>query len=550
MKTPLSNLNVAKDHIEDLESIFSTENNESEGIHSFSDRGASIRKLSTFIIFMILGSGANWVLSNALAQEIPYFEISMPQRLCTATYMNAATNLSLVLVLLVVLHNYIYGPIPHRFAVPSLLSLGAFGAFLTAFTYPVIYYNNPIFLLLSCAIGGTVGALSAILMTPFLTFYENDMISAARCGGSGGTLLTAIVGFVQKPGSSNQRFSPSVFFFIFGFFLCLPLLAYIYVIRNGIGLKDSLRSPTSVATMAISTDFNSYCRTDHVYTITMKSEEEEKSSNVKCFDDDGNVELLESSSHRSTSQHVKNFHSSHLPDPLSHSSSSTKNSTSAALITKADNIIASNLRIENGFLDSSDSPQSGHSTENTWSFSCLVSKRHCLCNAMDRIPWLTGTLPYMLAVGWIDFNTWGMLSALMPFAMANVSTDGGAERLATAYEVGAVCLIAGDFSTTLCRLPYAPCLILFSGCAFYVYACAGGLIHDRHPLHGQLLIAMFSLGRFLEAHMLTTAYRAVASELSPEHREAGAMAVGLTDQLMTTMGTLVSTLLVSQLVKC
>ena len=154
----------------------------------------------TFLLFVTLGSGANWVLANALAQEIPIFERSSPQHLCIATYMNAATNFGLFPVIVYMLNNHYNVAIPHGIAVPSVLILGMIGAFLTAGTYSVTVNEIPILLLISCAIGGTVGALSAVVMTPFLMLYESDCISAARCGGSAGTLLTALVGLTQNPG--------------------------------------------------------------------------------------------------------------------------------------------------------------------------------------------------------------------------------------------------------------------------------------------------------------------------------------------------------------
>jgi hypothetical protein len=46
----------------------------------------------TFLLFALMGSGANWVLPSCLSQQIPVFERTLPEGLCIATFMNAATN--------------------------------------------------------------------------------------------------------------------------------------------------------------------------------------------------------------------------------------------------------------------------------------------------------------------------------------------------------------------------------------------------------------------------------------------------------------------------
>jgi hypothetical protein len=109
------------------------------------------------------------------------------------------------------------------------------------------------------------------------------------------------------------------------------------------------------------------------------------------------------------------------------------------------------------------------------------------------------------------------LSAVTPFAMANVSGHGGgAQNLALAYELGAVCMVLGDFSTVFVSLPFLPCLVGFTACVFFVYACAGGLCSDTRL--APLLVCVFAGGRFLESHLLTSSYRRVAAEMAVEHR--------------------------------
>ena len=62
--------------------------------------------------------------------------------------------------------------------------------------------------------------------------------------------------------------------------------------------------------------------------------------------------------------------------------------------------------------------------------------------------------------------------------------------------------------------------------------------------------SMLHLGRFFEAHLVTSAYRIIATDFLPEDRENAARAVGLTDQCSTTLGSIVSTVLVSRYASC
>ena len=122
----------------------------------------------------------------------------------------------------------------------------------------------------------------------------------------------------------------------------------------------------------------------------------------------------------------------------------------------------------------------------------------------QQYPWLADALPLCLVVGFVNFNTWGMVTALSPFAFKNVSTDesGGASSLALAYELGAMLLVTGDLSTTQFHLPIHIGLLAFAICTFTIYLAAGDLPLFHHPFAPHLLIASFSCGRFFEAHLV------------------------------------------------
>jgi hypothetical protein len=167
-----------------------------------------------------------------------------------------------------------------------------------------------------------------------------------------------------------------------------------------------------------------------------------------------------------------------------------------------------------------------------------------------QYPWLRETVPYMMTVGWVNFNTWGIVTAVIPFAMANVSPGSGSVNLSIAYEIAAFLLCAGDFSTTFFQLPVFPSVVAFTAFCFTVYSAAitsQGFTNAAAPV---IVIMIYSIERFLEAHVVTSSYRAIATRFPIIYRQSASKAVGISDQVSTACGAIVSTIFVSVLFSC
>ena len=180
----------------------------------------------------------------------------------------------------------------------------------------------------------------------------------------------------------------------------------------------------------------------------------------------------------------------------------------------------------------------------------LISKEY-----IAERKWLPRALPYMCTIAWINFNTWGMLSAVTPFAVeySTVSTSGASssENLSIAYQLAAVCLLCGDFSTTKFKLPFNKCLLLFTILVFVIYLAASDLTTIFHTsVAAPFIIIIYCCSRFVEAHLVTSTYRVIATDFSVEERVDASQAVGTADQFFTMLGAIVSTLIVSQISKC
>jgi hypothetical protein len=180
--------------------------------------------------------------------------------------------------------------------------------------------------------------------------------------------------------------------------------------------------------------------------------------------------------------------------------------------------------------------------------------------------WVLQVAPLCAVIGFVNMNTWGILTAVAPFAFKNVGTSSisgsggggdGAMLLGYAYEFAAVCLMIGDLSTAVLRLPTHWGLFFFTvlTSAVYIAALPTTTTTPTSPstlstLAPTLLILCYSLGRFFEAHIVTSTYRKIASEFHPAHRERAARVVGAMDMISTTMGSITSSILIATYASC
>ena len=168
----------------------------------------------------------------------------------------------------------------------------------------------------------------------------------------------------------------------------------------------------------------------------------------------------------------------------------------------------------------------------------------------EEYPWLRRTLPYMLVVGWVNFNTWGILSAMIPFAVSNAYNNSGSGNLGIALQIASVLLVIGDVSTTIFKLNLLKGTIDFTILSIVIYCAALNSPGMNTPATGPIIIVIFAIVRFIESHLVTTSLRAIATDFPLIHREIASRAVGISNQVCTTCGALLSTLVVYLLFSC
>jgi hypothetical protein len=465
-------------------------------------------------LFFFMGSGANFVLPTALVQEVPYFENNLPEKVCISTYMNLVTSLGLISMFAYLYVNTYVWKIPYSISVPAMMVVSTVTSFVVAGVYPITVGGISLLLYFCCFIGGSVGALSSVIMSPFLTVYSNDNISVARAGGTGFTVICALVAAAQSPGSSHQRFSASIYLIIFGILLSLSIPSYYCIIEYNLG-RRSLRESSS--------DPPKDSEAPAVLPALTFIENDSIASNNPMMH--GRVITA-------------SFEVSTGPDDAETKPKASSSSSSKDRVSSLDTV---NLGSRSGtsFLGMDMEP---------------VISRVALFLVPESLhvtyPWLRRTVPYMLVVGWVNFNTWGILSAMIPFAIAGAYDSNGAGYLGIALQVGAVLLVLGDISTTYFKLDLLYGSVLFTILSFVIYVAALKPPGFHSDASGPFIIIIFAMERFIESHLCTTAYRAISTDFPLDQRKVASEAVGIITQVCTTVGALLSTLVVTLLFSC
>ena len=472
------------------------------------------------------------VCPTALVQQVPYFERVNPEGLCIATYMNASTNVGVLSAAVYFLVIRYVCPIPHSVSVPFILASSTTAAYLAAAVYPDTIGGVSVFLFACCAIGGSAGSLASVVMNPFLTQFKNDFITASRSGGSMCIVLTALLAAIQNPGSDRPRFSTTYYMLMVAILLSMPMFAFLHITRNGLGLRwedDGLANSPA----CVDDDSNLFSdRKDVIHSSDAHDADRAigVGSNNPIFlrdrsGSDGSFQYIEQETTTKSLLHSGGNSSSNVPEN-EHRSGNNKYVRSSVA---EDGTRTIEIPRTPGYFDL------------FYYFPNLASYMR---------PWVRQVLPLCAVMGFVNMNTWGILTAVSPFAFRNVSTDSGARTLGVAYELGAVCLMLGDLSTAAMRLPSNWALLSFSllTCGIYIAAVPSPMLLS--PVAAPLLVMFFAVGRFFEAHLVTSMYRKIATDFRAEDRENAARVVGIVDQISTTIGSIASSILVAKYATC
>ena len=114
-----------------------------------------------------------------------------------------------------------------------------------------------------------------------------------------------------------------------------------------------------------------------------------------------------------------------------------------------------------------------------------------------------------------------------------------------------MCLTSpGDLSTAFFKMRIYIGLLFFTSFCFTIYLASTNMSGFHTPAAPSIMIIIFSIERFIEAHLVTSTYRAIATEFDLKDRQPASRAVGMCDQASTTLGAVISTILVTALYSC
>ena len=203
------------------------------------------------VLFLLLGFGTCYLVPVGLFLQIPVMQTVLPERLRLASNMNVAVNLPTVLVPLYV----IYRARPDRCKkmkmrtgavslatrirrdalIVALLLGNVVAALLAASSWHVVTNGTTsLALFVACAMAGTVGSMSSVVLMPWVSRQSAALIPAVNTGGAASMLLLAIIDAVEGPGEAHPRFGVSTFFALCAVLSLVPLLAYLAILRRSV----------------------------------------------------------------------------------------------------------------------------------------------------------------------------------------------------------------------------------------------------------------------------------------------------------------------------
>jgi len=205
--------------------------------------GFTYQSFCNGFLFLFLGSGPSWILSNALFQETPYYQNNLPEGLCISSRLVVCANAGLIVSLIYYLVNRYCIAIPNEYAIAFIIVFVSLVAMLSAFFYSVTYDNLSMMLYIFMFFAGCVGNLMYQTLYPFLIKYEEGYMTAARTGSDAANAIVAFIVLAQSPGSSKPLFSPKDFFIgISVYVIAIPLISLVIILNYDIGVKRDERA--------------------------------------------------------------------------------------------------------------------------------------------------------------------------------------------------------------------------------------------------------------------------------------------------------------------
>jgi hypothetical protein len=462
-----------------------------------------------FIMFMMMGAGANWVAISVIAQETSIYIEDSPQFLCVGAFLTMSNNAGFLGVLLYFIIFRHVRPIPHVVSMPFVFLMGTTSIFIAAFAYDRVVDNLSLYLYIANFLAGAVGAVGSVILPQFLAYYQNHLITAGRAGGNAAIFITAAVAIAQSPGGA-ERFSARTYLVSFACLLLIPLLPFYAIVKYRIGERGaSMLDKTGNNQTESPLDFNS--------SFSGKGSNPRKSA----LEMDNSVSLLDAESKLETLTVLLQQVEPSLP---------IQNST-LMLASRSHRLTMRDVVARTPVTE-------------------IIAEKFlmifCPCVAKDDLIWMKKTLPYALAVGFADFCAFGIVNSAAPFSYSHTSESGGLLNLTISIQTGSFVLVFGDLLTAYLHIPLWIIVPTMFFCTMMFVLTAFGVIWI--PPYG--LIVFAAMINFMEAHTLTSTYRTIATQFPIEINQKAARMVGFLDAFLNTLGAIIGLAVVVSFSSC
>lgn len=190
-------------------------------------------RLLTIVLFLLSGCPNSFNLKDSIYLELALFEISQPEGLELASWLQLMEALGgLCFLFILWLESHMLWP--KRFILYSISSLTVLMSLMLAVTWNLTMHGSSLFLLMGMLVGSLIGWVQYTLVIPWiLRNYNTKMLTPFIAGNGLMVYILVVIEITQQPGGS-QKFSPTVYYLIALIIYVSTFGVCVYTFESGI----------------------------------------------------------------------------------------------------------------------------------------------------------------------------------------------------------------------------------------------------------------------------------------------------------------------------
>ncbi|KAL1515289.1 hypothetical protein AB1Y20_001382 [Prymnesium parvum] len=200
-----------------------------------------------FGAFLLLGMGSQWIVNDALFQNMDIFTSVLPEGLQlpnTAGSLSGAIGTVVVLVLWAVVCAGGLSEAKYTTGSWILISVSPIAAFVAAVAWRALIGRTSIVVWVSLFLSSSVGQASYFIQMPMLAQYFSETALSATLTGSGvGSMTAGGLGLVQ---AASAAFGPTPFMLIITAVCTLSTASWAFILSRGLGRPRTTGSASKI----------------------------------------------------------------------------------------------------------------------------------------------------------------------------------------------------------------------------------------------------------------------------------------------------------------